>query len=133
MIVADANLLVYFYVRGEGTTEAEAVLTRDPVWLAPLLWRSEFRNAVTNLVRSGVIDLDGAIRVSETAERRMRGREYGVESSDVLRLARRSGCSAYDCEYVSLAQYVDAKLVTTDRQVLTAFPETAISPRDFTA
>lgn len=133
MIVADANLLVYFYVHGEGTAEAEAVLTRDPVWLAPVLWRSEFRNAMTNLARSGIIDLDEAIRVSGTAELWMLGREYGVESSAVLRLARRSGCSAYDCEYVSLAQHVGAKLVTTDRQVLAAFPETAISPGDFTA
>lgn len=57
---------------------------------ANLLWRSEFRNTVTNLVRSGLIDLDEAIRVSGTGERRMLGREYGVESSDVLQLARRS-------------------------------------------
>lgn len=133
MIVADANLLVYVYIQGEGTAQAEAVLTRDAAWLAPLLWRSEFRNAVTNLVRSGFIDLDEVIRITETAERWMRGREYGVESGDVLRLARRSGCSAYDCEYVSLARHVGAKLVTTDRQVLAAFPETAISPQGFTA
>lgn len=63
----------------------------------------------------------------------MLGREYGVESRDVLQLARRSGCSGYDCEYVSLAQHIGTKLVTADRQVLAAFPETAISPRDFTA
>lgn len=133
MIVADANLLVYLYVRGQGTAEAEAVMRRDPVWLAPLLWRSEFRNALAGLVRAGTIELDDAIRATRVAERRIHGHEYGVESGEVLRLARRSGCSAYDCEYVSLAQHVGAKLVTNDRQVLVSFPGTAISPRDLIA
>jgi len=34
----------------------------------------------------------------------MMGQEYQVVSSDVLRLAARSGCTAYDCEFVALAQ-----------------------------
>src|SRR5439155_280647 len=44
VIVVDTNLLVYLYVSGQNTAQAETVLVRDPVWVAPLLWRSEFRN-----------------------------------------------------------------------------------------
>lgn len=38
-----------------------------------------------------------------------------------------SGCSAYDCEFVSLARRLHVPLVTNDRQVLKAFPALAIS------
>jgi predicted nucleic acid-binding protein len=60
-----------------------------------------------------------------------RGREYAVVSHHVLDLAARSGCSAYDCEFVALAEDLNVKLVTNDRQLLKAFPRIAIAPKDF--
>lgn len=133
MIAADTNLLVYLFVPGQRTAAAEAVFARDPAWAAPLLWRSEFRNALIGLVRSGALELGDALAVAAAAERRMLGREYSVVSHRVLALAHRSGCSAYDCEYVSLAQDLGTRLVTTDREVLAAFPTTAVSPEEFIA
>ncbi len=53
----------------------------------------------------------------------MDGREYDVPSRDVLALAARSGCSAYDCEFVALSISLDAPLVTADRQLITSFPD----------
>jgi len=133
VIVADTNLLVYLYVRGQRTAQAEAVLVRDPVWVAPLLWRSEFRNTLAGLVRRREIDLDDAIRIAHEAEHRMVGGEYGVASQPVLQLTTRSRCSAYDCEFVGLAQDLGVPFVTADREVLAAFPSTAVSPADFIA
>jgi predicted nucleic acid-binding protein len=49
-------------------------------------------------------------------------------SHHVLSLAAQSGCSAYDCEFVALAQDLRVPLVTTDRQILKAFPTVAVSP-----
>jgi predicted nucleic acid-binding protein len=133
VIVADTNLLVYLYVRGQRTVQAEAVLMQDPVWAAPLLWRSEFRNTLAGLVRRREIDLDDAIRISHDAELRMVGAEYGVASQPVLQLAIQSRCSAYDCEFVALAQDLRVPFVTADRQILAAFPSTAVSPAHFVA
>ena len=63
----------------------------------------------------------------------MRGQEYAVTSLSVLRLAAGSGCSAYDCEFVALAQDLNIPPVTVDRQVLGAFPKETLSLDDFCA
>jgi predicted nucleic acid-binding protein len=49
----------------------------------------------------------------------------------MLELAHRSGCTAYDCEFVALAEKLELPLVTSDPQILKAFPDQALSPRDF--
>jgi len=133
MIVADTNLLIYLYVQGQRTEEGEAVLQRDALWAVPLLWRSEFRNSLIGLVRAHGLQLDDALTMIDEAERWLTGREYSVLSRQVLTLASRSGCSAYDCEFVALAQDLEVPLVTTDRQILKAFPTIAVSPSAFTA
>jgi len=48
---------------------------------------------------------------------------HEVDSQQVLELERDSGCSAYDCEFVSLAARLGVKLLTSDNQVLKAFPQ----------
>lgn len=133
MIVADTNLLIYLYVQGQRTQESEAVLQQDALWAAPLLWRSEFRNVLIGLVRTDALQLEKALAIIDEAERWLSGHEYSVVSRQVLELASRSGCSAYDCEFVALAQDLEVPLVTNDRQVLKAFPTIAISPSAFTA
>lgn len=127
MIVADTNLLIYLYVQGQRTEESERVLQRDPVWAAPLLWRSEFRNVLIGLVRQRALSLEQATAITEEAERWLTGHEYSVISSHVLNLAAQSGCSAYDCEFVALAKDLRVPLVTADRQILKAFPAAAVS------
>ena len=133
MIVADTNLLIYLYVQGQRTDESEVVLRRDALWAVPLLWRSEFRNSLIGLVRAHALQLDDAMAMIDEAERWLTGREYSVLSRQVLTLASRSGCSAYDCEFVALAQDLEVPLVTSDRQILKAFPTIAVSPSAFTA
>jgi predicted nucleic acid-binding protein len=58
-------------------------------------------------------------------------RSYDVSSEKVLELAMQSNCSAYDCEYVALAQDLGVPLVTADKQILKAFPKIAISMEKF--
>jgi len=133
MIVVDVNVLIYLYVVGQRTRQAEAVLARDPVWTVPLLWRSEFRNTLAGLVRRRALALEDALQIVNEAERSMSGHEYSVVSHEVVRLAATSGCSAYDCEYVVLARDLGTSLVTADRQLLRAFPSIAVAPDVFVA
>ncbi|MDX1412210.1 MAG: type II toxin-antitoxin system VapC family toxin [Nitrospirales bacterium] len=132
MIVADTNLFIYLFVKGQRTIQAETILQQDPAWAAPLLWRSEFRNTLMGLVRRKDLELSDVFEVVRGAEHWMRGREYTVVSRTVLQLAGQSGCSAYDCEFVSLAMDLEVPLVTSDRQILRAFPQVAVSPDGFT-
>jgi predicted nucleic acid-binding protein len=96
-----------------------------------LLWRSEFRNTLVGLVRQHALVLEDALRIAAEAEGVMRGHEYGVATQDVLRLAAGSRCSAYDCEFVALAEDLGVPLVTVDRAMLRAFPAVAVTPDAF--
>ena len=131
MIVADTNLIAYITIPGDRTGQAEKVLAQDAEWVAPLLWRSEFRNVLMVHLRAGKLDLKTAVELSKDADARMDGQDYPVESEAVLRLAAGSRCSAYDCELVALARHLGVTLVTADQQILAAFPETAVSLDSF--
>lgn len=48
-----------------------------------------------------------------------------------MRKVAASTCSAYDCEYVALAEDLQATLVTSDRQVLAEFPALTTSLKAF--
>lgn len=133
MIVADTNLLAYFLLPGERTEAAEAVWRVDSEWHAPLLWRSELRNVLALQMRRGGLSLADAQAVAGEAEGLMEGREHGVDAHHVLRLARDSGLSAYDCEFVALAEALSAPLVTADRGLAGAFPGLAAEPESFTS
>ncbi len=129
MIVVDANVIAYLYLPTEHSRRAESLLERDPDWTAPILWRSEFRSILTGYLRRGLLALDQAAVLQRAAEVQMFGCEYEVESVSVLELVNDSECSAYDCEYAALAQHLDVRLVTMDKQLLRAFPQRAISLR----
>lgn len=126
MIVVDSNVIAYLYLPSAQSSLAERLRARDQDWAAPLLWRSELRNALARYVRSRHLTVDDACRIQAEAESLLAGFEYHVPSDDVLRLAADSGCSAYDCEFVALAQQLGLPLVTADQQLARAFPGTAV-------
>jgi predicted nucleic acid-binding protein len=97
------------------------VLSRDAEWVVPLLWRSEFRSVLAGAVRGKRCSLAQAAALVGEAEDQLRGREFQVDSAQVLSLATSSGCSTYDCEFVALATSLGVPVVTNDRQVLRAF------------
>ncbi len=131
MIAVDTNVLAYLFIQGEHTASALAVLHRDAEWVAPRLWRSEFRNVLALYLRRHILSLPDALDAFGQAERLLDGGEHEVPTADVLRLVTASPCSAYDCEFVALAQALRVPLVTADRRVREAFPSVAVSPATF--
>lgn len=131
MIVADTNTIAYLYLPTAQTDDVVSLLHKDPNWIAPLLWRSEFRNVLALYVRKGIIDLSTAIAMQSQAEQQLAENEYSVNSTDVLALASESGCSAHNCEFVSLAKSLNLKLITGDKKLIQMFPEIAMMAGDY--
>lgn len=131
MIVADTNTIAYLYLPTDQTANVVALLHKDRHWVAPLLWRSEFRNILALYVRKNIIDLNTAFAMQSQAEQQLADHEYSVSSTSVLTLAEQSGCSAYDCEFVSVATALNAKLITSDKKLLQAFPKIAMTAEDY--
>ena len=127
MIVTDTNIIAYLLLEGTYTSQAKAALRKDSNWIAPLLWKSEFRNVLALYMRKNVLDLMMAINIMEEAERLMQGGEFTVPSLEILSIAGSSGCTAYDCEYITLAHEFNIPLITTDKKLISSFPATALS------
>ncbi len=125
MIVADTNVIAYLVLESPYTALAADLYARDPDWAVPLLWRSELRSVLIHYVRQGHLSLSEAIRIQREAEEVFREHEYDVPSPEVLRLSAESGCSPYDCEFVALAHALGVPLITMDRKLHAAFPETS--------
>lgn len=125
MIVVDTNIIAYLYLPTEFTAHAEELLQQNPEWAAPLLWRSEFRNILAGFVRRKMLTLDQAIAIQHEAEALLNPNEHLLDSADDLHLVNASDCTAYDCEFVALAQQLGTTLYTQDAKLLRAFPHTA--------
>ena len=127
MIVVDTNVISYLFIQGDYTNYSEKVLRKDPEWIAPVLWRSEFRNVLSLYLRKHLLSIEELLQTMREAEELMKGGEFDVNSSQGLRLAGVSHCSAYDCEFITLAQDMQVPLITLDNNLLAKFPNETIS------
>ena len=128
MIVVDTNVISYLYLNGERSQQAEKLLSKDPHWCAPVLWRSEFRSVLSLYLRKGLLTLAEVLLILEQAEELLGDHEYEVPSTEIMQLVSQSDCSAYDCEFVALAKFLGVTLITADKKLLREFPGIAKSP-----
>ena len=126
MIVVDTNIIACLYISGEKSLQAEQLLTLDSRWCAPVLWRSEFRSVLTQYLRKDILGLNDILIIIQQAEKLLDNNEYKISSSRIMELVNSSNCSAYDCEFVALAQHLDIPLITVDKKILREFPKVAM-------
>jgi len=127
VIAVDTNVVAYLFLRGDFAAQAEAWLRRDRDWVAPVLWRSEFRNILAGCLLRKQLTFEALREMQREAEALLLGNEHEIDSQRVLELVRDSDCSAYDCEFVSVAMRLGVKLLTADKKVLKAFPDHTVA------
>src|SRR5690554_3399295 len=104
MIVVDTDVIAAFWIKSARTPDALKARRKDPHWIAPVLWRSEFRSVLRQYVVAGHMSYADAVWMADKAEGTMRGNEYTVQTASVLKLVERTSHSSYDCEFVALAE-----------------------------
>jgi len=132
MIVADANTIAYLMMEGIFTPLARQAYDRDPVWLAPPLWRAEFLSVLVTSTRTGVIHERQARAVWLRALQTVTTRDE-PGGPTVLHVALRNRISAHDAQYVVLAKMLKTIVVTGDRELAERCPDVAVLLEDFTA
>lgn len=122
MIVVDVNVVAYYFIEGEKTAPARALMRRDADWRLPALWRHEYLNVLATYSRQGGAGIEEVRNLWRLALELLAPREQPADAESSLALAIEHKISAYDAQYVSLAQRLGAVFVTEDRRLLRSFP-----------
>lgn len=73
MIAEDTNIIAYLLISGERTPQVKVALRKDPEWVAPILWGSEFRSVLAQYLHRGLVTVDLALQFMREAELLMQG------------------------------------------------------------
>jgi len=131
MIVTDANVIAQLVLPSDNQALIIHIYEMEKDWLAPILWRSEFRNVLKKYLRANIIDHSLAQHAMAKILETIGKNEFVIDSYKVIQLLAESTVSAYDAEYVALAQETESRLVTFDKKLISLFPDVAVHPDDF--
>ena len=131
MIVVDTNVIAYVLIEGDKTALAQQVAKKDPDWKVPPLWRHEFLNVLATSARAEVIDALQAEALWHKGLDLLVRAEKEADGSASLKLAIEHAISAYDAQYIALAQSLETQCITEDKRLLKTFPDTAVSMKAF--
>lgn len=131
MIVVDVNIVAYYFIEGEKTALARDLMHRDPDWRLPTLWRHEYLNVLATYARRGGATVEESRALWRQALELLAPREEPADAEATLALVIERPISAYDGQYVALAQRLQTALLTEDRRLLEAFPAVARTMQTF--
>ena len=133
MIVVDANIIVYRAIVGGKTALARQVEQLDSAWAVPLLCRHELANVLLQQMKHKRISNGEILSAWSDFEAIIGGNEHEVPMPEVVLLANERGITAYDAQYIWLAQDLNTKLVTEDRKLLASSPRESLSMGQYIA
>ena len=131
MIVADTNIIAYLLIAGDKTALAQETYRQDRDWIVPKLWRHEFLNVLASFLRFGGGQREDGHEIWARGIALFGEREYDPDMAMALDLSIEFNASAYDTQFVALAQSNGSRLITEDQKLLKAFPDIAKSMREF--
>jgi predicted nucleic acid-binding protein len=131
LIVVDANVLAYSIIEGALTPLALQVRKRDPHWRLPGIWRHEILNIFTTYVRQGGLSKESAAKALDDVYAHILPYEVELGPVETLDVAIHHKISAYDAQYVLLAQKLGVPCVTEDRSLRQAAPRWTVSMEGF--
>jgi predicted nucleic acid-binding protein len=126
MIVTDANVIIYWATDSPHASQVEQLRQYDPDWRTVPLWRYEFASAMVTMIRAKVMSESAALKALDLAAELMTPREHAVPQAEVLAAALRYDISAYDAQYIVLAELSNAKCVTADAPLARKTPKTSV-------
>lgn len=124
------NLIAYMLIPGVHTEAAERIYAIDSDWVAPPLWRSEFASVLVNSVRTAMLKQTHADAAWAKAPALLVA-EQEPDLLTAMHLAVKLNISAYDAQYVALAQDLGTIVVTADRTLARRCPDLAASMQRF--
>ncbi|MDD5329046.1 MAG: type II toxin-antitoxin system VapC family toxin [Sulfuricella sp.] len=131
MIVADVNLVAQLILKLDRTETAQAVFRSAPEWVMPELWRHEFLNVLANYLRFDRVPAERLALAWQSANALFAESIRQPDMLLALKLAGERGASAYDAQYLALAQTLGLPLVTEDRKLRQAAPDLTLSMQEF--
>ncbi|MBF0543225.1 MAG: type II toxin-antitoxin system VapC family toxin [Candidatus Riflebacteria bacterium] len=131
MIVVDTNIIAHTWLPSEIKEKIQTLIRIDHDWIAPILWRSEFRSVLSKYIRKGLLSEIKANELAELAEEQMTNREYNVPTKEIISIIKNSKLSAYDSEFVALSKIRKIKMVTLDKEISKEFPLIVFTLEDF--
>ena len=63
MIIADTNIISYLLLPTPYSDSVDSLYKIDSNWVAPILWKSEFRNVLALYIRKNIITLEKALKL----------------------------------------------------------------------
>jgi predicted nucleic acid-binding protein len=128
MIVVDTNVVCYLLIRGEHSDSAQRLFDADSDWVGPRLLFEELLNVLVTYERKSLLADRQIMVIVEEALELIGDSLYELPPERVLAVARRTGLSGYDSQFVALAEDLDVGLVTWDRQIIERCPTVARTP-----
>jgi len=133
-LVIDASVLVKAFIPESGSEEAGSLLARveaaEVGLIAPELIYPETANILWKKVRRNELTLDEAREIAE-AVLAVPIRAEAAASTILLALdiALAFGVTAYDAQYVALAEALDCQLITADQKLASTLEGTGLVVR----
>ena len=131
MIVVDTNIVAYAMIEGEKTLFARRLREKESRWRLPSLWRHEFLNVLSAYGRENRIAIPQLETLWGLAVSHFAAGESPVDMEKALKLAVQHRISAYDAQFVALAQTLNIPCITEDRRLQKTFPSTVRSMSEF--